>query len=274
VNDPPVPEQYRVAGVVNDLVYTEPGWAETLEADLYLPDREDPRPVVLMVHGGGWAARDREDMNGISQDLVRNGYAVLNVNYRFAPTYRYPAQLLDLQQALKWMVRNADRYNLDVDRINTWGYSSGAHLAALIASYNYSENYMVEYDRELPRIKAVVAGGIPSDLRKYEDGPILRRFLGGSRDQLPDTYADASPAYHISPNDPPVFLYHGKLDVLVTVDQATDYYDALLAQGIDAELYLHDVWGHAMMFLLGGDAEAEAIAFLNRNNTSIGTQDL
>lgn len=268
MNDPQVPQQYQVAEVIKDLVYTETGWAEILQADLYLPDRKEPSPVVLMVHGGGWAARGREDMSAISLDLTHNGYAVLNVSYRFSPTYRYPAQLLDLQQALKWIVGNSDRYNFDLARINTWGYSSGAHLAALIASYNYSENNMLEYDEELPQIKAVVAGGIPSDLRKYEDGPILRRFIGGSRDQLPDAYADASPVFHISSNDPPVFLYHGKLDLLVTVDQATDYYDALLEQGINAELYLHDVWGHMLMFLFGDDAETRAIAFLNRNNVA------
>jgi len=83
---------------------------------------------------------------------------------------------------------------------------------------------------------------------------------------MSERYAQASPAYHISDDDPPVFLYHDKLDFLVTVDQSTDYYEALLAAGVDAELYLHGWREHATMFLFGGDAENRAIRFLNRNN--------
>jgi predicted esterase len=70
----------------------------------------------------------------------------------------------------------------------------------------------------------------------------------------------------VSADDPPVFLYHGKLDLLVTPDQPEDYYDALLANGVEAELYLHSWRGHATMFLFGGDAEARAIDFLERTN--------
>ncbi len=76
----------------------------------------------------------------------------------------------------------------------------------------------------------------------------------------------ASPFYHVSADDPPVFLYHGKLDALVEVDQSINYYDALLASGVESELYLHSLRGHMTMFLFGGDAETRAIDFLNRNN--------
>ena len=259
-------ERYELEALIEDIVYTEPGWPQALTADLYLPAAESPRPVVLMVHGGSWGGRDRSDMDEISRTLVRHGYAVFNLSYRFAPRYRYPAQLQDLQQAMKWLVRYSDVYEFDLERINAWGYSAGAHLAALLASYNFSQDSLLVEDHDLPSIRAVVSGGIPSDLRKYEDGPILQRFIGGSRAEFPVTYADASPAYHISSNDPPVFLYHGKLDLLVTVDQSTDYYEALLEQGVQAELYLHAARGHVTMFLFGGDAEQKAIAFLDRKN--------
>jgi acetyl esterase/lipase len=167
----------------------------------------------------------------------------------------------DLNQALQWIAVNATAYQLDTGRINAWGYSSGAHLAALIGSFDHPAD-----SADLPRIRAVVAGGIPSDLRKYSGSPIVMRFMGGDRHEMPERYAEASPAKHISGDDPPVFLYHGKLDFLVTVDQSTDYYEALLAAGVDAELYLHGWREHATMFLFGGDAENRAIRFLDRNN--------
>ena len=257
---------YPVDQMVENIIYTSPDWPEPLEADLYLPKKRGLRPVVLMIHGGGWANRSRGDMDGISRKLMQQGYAILNVNYRFAPRYTYPAQVHDLQQALQWIAENANRYRLDLERVNTWGYSSGAHLAALIGGIDHNA-YLPGETASIPRIRSVVAGGIPSDLRKYTDSPIVMRFMGGDRDEMPERYAEASPAFHVSSDDPPVFLYHGKLDFLVTEDQAVDYYEALRAAGIEAELYLHRWRGHMSMFLFGGDAETKAINFLNRNNS-------
>lgn len=250
-------EIYPPAEPIEGITYTPPEWPQALQADLYLPQKRGPHPVVLVVHGGGWANRSRNDMDGISEKLARHGFAVLNVDYRFAPRYIYPAQLRDLQQALRWLDENGARYNLDHSRINTWGFSSGAHLAALVAAIEA---------RAGPTVRAVVAGGIPSDLRKYDDSPLVERFMGGRRDDMPQRYAEASPVYHVSADDPPVFLYHGKLDLLVTDDQALDYHAALREAGVDSELYLHRWLGHASLFLLGGDAEDKAIQFLNRHN--------
>jgi len=258
---PSAPEKYSIDSTIEGIVFTADDWPQPLLGDLYLPQKSGPHPVVLMVHGGGWANRSCNDMADISRKLARHGYAVFNVNYRFAPRYTYPAQLHDLNQALHWITDNATRYRLDITRVNTWGYSSGAHLAALIGAFDTTDD-----STDLPRIRAVVAGGIPSDLRKYSGSPIVMRFIGGDRHEMPERYAEASPAYHISSDDPPVFLYHGKLDFLVKADQATDYYAALRAAGIDAELYLHNWREHSTMFLFGGDAETKAIRFLNRNN--------
>ena len=112
----------------------------------------------------------------------------------------------------------------------------------------------------------MVAGGIPADLRVYDDSPIVKRFMGGTPADMPERYAQASPLYHVSADDPAVFLYHGKLDSLVSTDQSTHYYDALIDAGVDAELFLHNWYGHMTMFLFGGAAEARAIDFLDRKN--------
>jgi acetyl esterase/lipase len=257
----PAVEEYAIGTTIENIEYTDADWPEPLQADLYLPGKRGPHPVVLVIHGGGWANRSRDDMAGISRKLTRHGYAVLNVNYRLAPRYTYPAQLHDLNQALGWIAENAAVYDLDSRRINTWGYSAGAHLAALVGSVDHPDK-----KAGLPRIRSVVAGGIPSDLRKYSGSPIVMRFMGGDRHEMPQRYAEASPAYHVSGDDPPVFLYHGRLDFLVTPDQATDYYAALQAAGVETELYLHDWREHATMFVFGGAAEKRAIHFLNRNN--------
>ena len=258
--------EYEVDREVMSFVYSESDWPQALRADLYLPQRSGPLPVVMVIHGGGWANRSRKDMTSISRALAERGYAVMNLDYRFAPRYTYPAQLDDLQQAREWLAANAERYQLDLDRVNAWGYSSGAHLAALLASLE--KDPAVGQKQEMPRLRAVVAGGIPADLRKYSNSPIVMRFMGGALDDMPARYAEASPLYHVSADDPPVFLYHGKLDALVNDDQSLDYYHALKAAGVETELYLHPLHGHMSMFLFGGDAEDRAMDFLDRNNAA------
>lgn len=276
MNGPETPaatqNQFELDRVQRDIVYTETDWPQALQADLYLPRRHGPLPVVLMIHGGGWANRSREDMTDISEELAQQGYAVFNLNYRFAPYYTYPAQFLDLQQALRWITEHSGLYHFDLDRINAWGYSSGAHLAALLGGIDEQRLPKGALDG-LPRLRAVVAGGIPADLRKYDDSPLVERFIGGTHDKLFERYTEASPVYHVSAGDPAVFLYHGKLDILVTTDQPRDYYDALLAAGVDAELYLHNWRGHGSMFLFGSDAETRAIAFLERHNRTNRLQE-
>jgi len=257
--------RYPIADELRNLVYSEPDWPQSLRADLYLPQKRGPLPVVLMIHGGGWANRSRDDMTSISLDLAHRGYAVMNLDYRFAPQYTFPAQLEDLQQARSWLTTNAALYQFDLNRVNAWGYSSGAHLAALLGGLE-QQGSSADPAQQLTRLRAVVAGGIPADLRKYSNSPVVERFMGGTRDDMPERYAEASPQYHVSADDPAVFLYHGKLDFLVKQDQPRDYYDALIAAGVDAELFLQGFRGHMTMFLFGGAAEARAMDFLDRKN--------
>ena len=258
-------KDYAIDKEILNIVYSKPGWPQTLRADLYLPQKNGLLPVVMMIHGGGWANRSRDDMTAISEELAQRGYAVMNVDYRFAPKYTYPAQLHDLQQARNWLTANADHYRLDLNRVNAWGYSSGAHLAALLGGLDQGQ-LSTDQAQKLPRMRAVVAGGIPADLSKYSNSPIVMRFMGGARDDMPERYAQASPQHHVSADDPAVFLYHGKLDSLVSKEQSIDYHDALMAAGVDTELYLHSWHGHMSMFLFGGEAESRAIDFLDRKN--------
>ena len=250
---------YEIRSLTKNITFTPENWPAALKADLYTPARDGLLPVVVTIHGGSWSGRSRSDMTSVAEKLVENGYAVFNISYRFAPEYTYPAQLHDVQQALRWIDNNADRYNFDRKRINTWGYSSGAHLAALVAGYESSEF-------QLPAIQSTVAGGIPADLTRYSGSPVIIPFIGADRHEKPNIYREASPISHVSQDHPPVFLYHGKLDILVEAEQSINYHKALEAEGIESELYLHRLWGHFAMFLFGGDAEDKAIEFLDFHN--------
>ncbi len=254
---------------LSDFAYVPQSWPEALKADLWLPERADAAPVVMLIHGGGWSSRDRSDMDDIAEQLVSAGFAAFNVSYRFAPKHTFPAQLNDLMQAKQWLAQHAQHYNLRSDAIAVWGYSAGAHLAALLGSVDTedgdsNEPRAVQFQKQ-PKVAAVIAGGTPADLRRYPKSPLVNDFLGGTGSELPEVYEQASPMAHISADDAAVFLYHGEKDFLVEVAQATDYHQALQAAGLETELYLHPWREHSTMFLFGAEAERKAINFLQHH---------
>jgi acetyl esterase/lipase len=241
--------------------YTPPHWPVPLQALVYCPYGEAPRPAVLVVHGGSWSARSPADMNRICRHLAARGFVAVNVAYRLAPQYLFPAPLRDLAQALDWMVANADALGIDPDRIGAFGYSAGAHLVALLALLESAPAACSRPARG-HTLRAVVAGGIPADLTKWPQSPIVKRFLGVSYRSDPQLWVEASPLAHVSAAAPPFLLYHGTLDRLVEADQSRHMQRRLASCGVRAELHVSPWHGHLSMFVLNRSALRRSTVFL------------
>lgn len=251
--------------IYRGLTYTPEDWPKALHADVYQPSGSGPFPAVLVVHGGGWERRSPEDMESISKRLASHGFVAVNIAYRFAPQYQFPAQLHDLQQAMRWIQRNAGRYEIDPRQVSALGYSAGAHLVSMLGVVAGTGD---ELDRPYGGAEtkpfAVVAGGTPTDLRKFTGGTLVPQFLGGTLDQVPEAFAAASPVVHVHDAAPPFFIYHGGADLLVSDDHATDFRARLDAAGVYTELYLLKWRGHLTAFATSGSAIEEAMQFLLR----------
>jgi acetyl esterase len=104
-------------------------------ARLYRAGDQDPVPVVLYAHGGGWVMGDLDTHDGLCRHLAAaSGWAVLSVNYRLAPEHPYPAALDDMARALAWLRGPAaTQHGLDPGRVAVAGDSAGGHLAAVTA---------------------------------------------------------------------------------------------------------------------------------------------
>ncbi|APX93231.1 lipase [Halomonas sp. 1513] len=252
--------------VIEGLTYTPDDWPETLRADVHLPadDGSALRPAALVVHGGGWQRRDRSDMQGIAEQLAEAGFVAINIEHRFAPTYRFPAQLHDLQVAMRWLHQHADEWRIDTQRVVGVGFSSGAHLVGLLALSADQPELATPHGGEHTRLQAVLAGGMPSDLFKFDDGRLVVQFLGGTRAEVPEQYRLASPARQLGDTAPPFFLFHGTQDRLVPLDHAEDFHQALLERGVHSELYLQRLRGHLTSFVTRGSAIDAGIDFLSR----------
>lgn len=244
--------------VTRDFVYTPAQWPQELRADLYKPVGNGPFPAVVMIHGGSWQGRSREDMAEISQRVAERGYVVMNMSYRFAPQWHFPAQLQDVQQAVLWLRAHATDLNVLKSRIGTWGYSAGAHLAALAGVTGPEDKWFVEG----ARVQAVVAGGTPVDIRYYKNGALTNGLTGVPYDQNPDLWREASPLALVTQDDPPMFLYHGTFDFTVGEGNAHAMYEALNANRIPAELYLMRGLEHLSTFVVDAPVE-NGIDFLD-----------
>jgi len=257
---PPQPIETRFE-ITRGVVYTPAGWPAPLTADIYRPQGPGPFPSVLAIHGGAWKRGDYGYTDGLSEELAQRGYLVVNIKYRLVPQYVWPAQLRDVQQAVRWMRSAAGRkFGVDPRRIGTFGYSAGGHLAALVAGVADDP----QWGAPGTAIKAVVAGGIPSDLPRFKHGELVPAFIGGPWEQKSADFVAASPVTHVHRGHPPVFIYHGGLDSLVPIEQAEVYREALARAGVTHEYFVIRGHGHISAALADNAAMEAALEFLDR----------
>lgn len=253
----PVHTDFRIE---RDVVISPPDWPEKLEADLYRPRGKGPYPAVLVIFGGGWHHGDRTQLAPIAKALAARGYVAVATSYRLAPEYHFPAQLQDVQLAVRWMRTNAASYDIDPQRIGAWGYSAGAHLAVLLGAVNATDKFGMPGTE----IEAVVGGGTPTDLTKPTSGKQVIHLIGGTYAKKPELYREASPINYVDAGDPPVFLYNGGADTLVSPDNAFDYKAKLDAAHIPNEVMILRGRNHLMAFLTDQPAVDAALDFLDR----------
>ena len=103
-------------------IYTPQTWART------------SRPVIVNFHGGGFVLGSARQCDWSCSIVAKELDAiVVSVDYRLAPTHRYPAGLLDCYDALHWVAAHAPDLGGDPGRIGVMGDSAGGNLAAVIA---------------------------------------------------------------------------------------------------------------------------------------------
>lgn len=258
-----------------------------LRCDIYLPSvpsESDPRapqpsshdasglPAVVLVHGGGWAAGDKWTTRRYARALAQTGMVAVTINYRHAPTHKFPAQLDDVRAALAWLGSHADQYGIDTDRVGMFGYSAGGHLTCMIGTLADAEWSDIEattnWDRADPRwksippLRAIVSGGSPCEFRDLPiDNTAVAYFLGDSRRNLPDVYLAASPTAHASAGDVPTLFIHGTRDVVVPLASSRSLFEAQRAAGVCSEYLPLDGPGHMLTYLHPSTTRA-AVGFL------------
>jgi acetyl esterase/lipase len=203
-----------------------------LLADLYRP----PAPNgagVLLVHGGAWIQGDRSQLRGYGILLGRIGYTCVACEYRLAPDGQWPAQIDDVNVALRYFHGRAEELGVDPAKIALSGNSAGGHLALMAAA------------QPVAPIAAVVAFYAPTDLPAgvaRGGSPLMSVVFA---DPSEDALAAASPITYASADFPPTMLITGNRDELVSWHDSDDLYHRLRAAGARAELHVFEGLPHA-----------------------------
>ena len=219
---PIAPEVPQGVKLLRNISYRSIG-TRRLHMDLCLPARTfvQPVPGIILIHGGGWQSGDRWMELPMALQLAGRGYVAATVEYRLSPEALYPAAVLDVKAAVRWMRAHAKECGVDTTRIAVYGGSSGGHLASLLGVTNGESEY--EEGEDLlcsSAVQAVVNIDGPLDLTHPEESgkdtipskpSAAKSWLGSTYAEQPDLWRKASPVNHLHAKMPPMLFVNSSL---------------------------------------------------------------
>ncbi|MHC5767998.1 MAG: alpha/beta hydrolase fold domain-containing protein [Nostoc sp.] len=244
-----------------DILFASPGGVP-LKMEVYQPSEVGKYPAVVVIYGGAWQYGNTHANSEFNQYIANQGYTVFAIDYRHAPQYQFPSQLDDVRTALNFIRKHAAEYEADSERMVLLGRSAGAHLAMLAA-----------YEPDAPPIRAVVNYYGPVNLTEgYKTPPnpdpinsraVLKAFLGGSLEELPNRYQIASPINYLTHPLPPTLLIYGSRDHLVQARFGRQMYERL--HDGNTAVFLEIPWAeHAFDAVFNGVSNQLALYYTER----------
>jgi acetyl esterase/lipase len=221
--------------------------------DLYLAPSQQPTPLVIYIHGGGFVGGDK---GSISPDIIARchsaGVSVAALHYRFVTTDAFPAPQRDAARAVQYLRFRAKEWNLDPDRFAAFGGSAGAGLSMWLGFHDdLADPASADpVARQSTRIKAIGSNGGQSTYdpnvikawiggRAYEHPSIFKCYGIDSIEQITESrlqplYDEVSAIKHLTADDPPIYMQYSEPDEPLPAD-------ARPGQGIH-----HPIFGHKL----------------------------
>lgn len=253
----------KIAGVKfrGDVHYLDEGRAEKL--DVYLPEKDGgaPRPVMVMIHGGGWQGGDKAAKRELQAGttFARAGYVAVSVEYKKGEGC-WPTNLQDCKNAVRWVRTHAKELNADPNNIGVMGGSAGGHLALMVAYTGGNPELAppTPYPGVDDSVHAVLNLYGITNLRTRQktdktgkpngqprSGGVL---VKGKPEDNPELWALVSPVSHITSATVPTLTLHGTADTAVDRYQPRELHQKLEAAGVENELVMIPGAPHSFLF--------------------------
>ncbi len=203
--------------IKRNIPYANPGH-ERQVLDVFSPKEAKDLPVVFWIHGGGWQAGDKSDVQIKPQVFMDKGFVFVATNYRLLPSVDMATILRDIAKSIHWVHDNISKHGGDPKRLLVMGHSAGAQLAALICT---DDRYLKAEGLSL----AITKGCIPVDGDTYDVPAIiataearwkahdLPKAKFGHREKFgnnPEKHRDFSAITHVAKDKhiPPFLILH------------------------------------------------------------------
>lgn len=229
--------------------------------DVYVPDEIDgTAPVLVFIYGGAWRQGTKADYPFVGHAFAAQGFVTVVPDYRLVPNVAYPDFLNDNAKAIKWVEDNIHLFGGDKERIFIAGHSAGAYNAVMLGM---DRTYLTEAGVTEP-IRGVVGLSGPFAVYPFEFTELQDAFGHVDNPQM------TQPINMSTANTVPMFLGHGSMDLIVSVENTTAMEKKFLAEnhGITTKIYdgighMEAVWALAGIYRWRGSVLDDVINFLN-----------
>lgn len=264
--------------IQRDVVYGQAGGVD-LRMDIGYPDGPGPFPVIVCMHGGGWQQGDKSHMHKWLRKFASAGFVGVSVGYRFAPQFKWPAQIQDVKTAVQYLRAHAGELNIDPTRIGAMGESAGGYLALMLGVTSPDDGLEPQNEYTNPsNVQAVVSfvsatdftlPGLPltpaleAEMQQYYKKSLKEvrtDFTGASGPDDP-ILKKISVLSYVDKTDPPVLMFYGDIDPIVSIEHAYRLELALKKAGVPNELIIVKGGGHGWSGNLQEETTIRMLAF-------------
>ncbi len=227
---------------LSDVAYADKSSAQKM--DIYLPEGTGPFPVVVLIHGGAFKMGDKGMEASNAAALVAKGIAAASINYRLSGEAKFPAQIEDCKAAVRFLRANAAKYNLNPDKIGSWGASAGGNLSSLLGTTSgitelegaslgnagFSSKVVASVDWFGPinfLTMDAEASALGFTINTNSASSPESQLIGAAIQTVPEKVAKANPTTYVSNDDAAFFIQVGSMDRNIPYTQSLNFYNAL-----------------------------------------------
>ncbi|WDF66373.1 alpha/beta hydrolase [Flavobacterium sp. KACC 22763] len=236
-----------------DLVYNKEQ-DRVLHFDAFINTKKRKNPAVIMIHGGGWRSGNKNQMQFIGKEIAAKGYSCFAIEYRLSLEAKYPTGVIDVKNAIKFIKDNAEKFNVDPNKIAVLGCSSGGQMAALIGTtsndpFFEDKNFK---SRSSSKVHAIidVDGVLAFKHPESSEGDMAAFWLGGKSDEIPENWKNASALSHTDKNTPPVLyicssiprFHAGRDDMIQILNQYKIYNEVQTIPDSPHSFWFYEPW--------------------------------
>ncbi len=204
-------------------------------------------PAIVLTHGGGFRKGSKKDLRSECVALAQMGYVGVAVDYRLTDVAPYPAQIDDVQYAVRWIRAHADQYFVDPTKLGSLGGSAGGYLATMLGVRDtrdaagglleFSSQVQVVIDRSGIPMDATNPATLPDPNGPFKNSfsEIAATYLKGYT-QTPELIREISTVTYVTGKSAPLLAVHSVNDQLAPIANAYAIVNALKTQGVEARV--------------------------------------